>query len=293
MQKPHFSSREPDRAPRVDTSAAGRELATSSQTDDERLLGRIVVVSPHLDDAVLSLGATIAGAAEAGARVEVLTVFACEPGSNAPSDDWDRKSGFASEGEAARQRRLEDRTACSILGAIPRWLNFGAQPYDRRATIEEVVAAVAEITNGADAVLIPGFPLEHADHAALSQALLVAGLNCRRLGLYVEQPYAYYRRATPRGPVEAMPALVETAALPWQRAAANFTWQRAAANYTWQGAAATSRHRHLKLRAVKQYQSQLRPLGLRQTGLGHLRVRRMLWREARQGGETIAWPNAT
>ena len=43
---------------------------------DPRLLGRLVVVSPHLDDAVLSLGATLAHAVESGATVEVLTVFA-------------------------------------------------------------------------------------------------------------------------------------------------------------------------------------------------------------------------
>jgi len=72
---------------------------------DPRLLGRLVVVSPHLDDAVLSLGATLAHAVESGATVEVLTVFACALGSSAPTDDWDRKSGFTTEGQAAQQRR--------------------------------------------------------------------------------------------------------------------------------------------------------------------------------------------
>ena len=62
---------------------------------------------------------------------------------------------------------------------------------------------------------------------------------------------------------------------------------------TWQRARAESRHRKLKLRAVQQYQSQLPQLGLRQRGFGYLRLRRMLWQEARLGGETIAWPNAT
>ena len=70
--------------------AAGREQrlnlpATPSHAVDERLLGRVVVVSPHLDDAVLSLGATMAHAIESGAKVEVLTVFGCEPTSSARS----------------------------------------------------------------------------------------------------------------------------------------------------------------------------------------------------------------
>jgi hypothetical protein len=62
---------------------------------------------------------------------------------------------------------------------------------------------------------------------------------------------------------------------------------------TWQQACATRKHRDLKLQAVKQYVSQLPQLGLRQRGLGYLRLRRMLWHEARLGGETIAWPKAT
>jgi LmbE family N-acetylglucosaminyl deacetylase len=243
---------------------------------DSRLAGRLVVVSPHLDDAVLSLGATIAHAVESGAKVEVLTVFGYEPGSAAPTDDWDRKSGFATEGQASQQRRIEDRSACAILGVAPRWFDFSAHPYERRASMQEVVAAVVAATAGADTVLIPGFPLEHADHAALSHALLAHGLSCRSLGLYAEQPYSFDLRATPNGPVPAMPAAgVKNGALTWHRAGA----QR--------------RHRQLKLRAVKEYKSQLSQLGLRQTGLGYLRLRRMLWQEARLGGETIAWPNAT
>jgi LmbE family N-acetylglucosaminyl deacetylase len=243
---------------------------------DQRLLGRLVVVSPHLDDAVLSLGATLAHAVESGANVEVLTVFACNPSSAAPTDDWERKSGFATEGAAAQQRRIEDRSACAILGVAPRWFDISAHPYERRESMEEVVSAVEAATAGADTVLIPGFPLEHADHASLTHALLSHGLRCRSLGLYAEQPYSFDLRATPNGPIPAMPAACVRSGA--------FTWHRACAQ---------RRHRQLKLRAVQQYQSQLRLLGLRQRGLGYLRLRRMLWQEARLGGETIAWPNAT
>jgi len=122
-----------------------------------RLTGRLVVISPHLDDAILSLGATIAHAVESGAKVEILTVFAYEPGSAAPTDDWDRKSGFATEGEASQQRRIEDRAACSILGVAPRWFDFSASPYRRRASMAEVVATVVAATAGVDTILIPDF----------------------------------------------------------------------------------------------------------------------------------------
>jgi hypothetical protein len=258
---------------------------------DERLLGRLVVVSAHLGDAVLSLGATLARAAEAGAEVEVLTVFACEPTSNAPAGDWDRKSGFASEGAAAKQRRIEDRNACSILGVAPRWFDFGAQPYEPRGSLEQIVAAVTAAAAGADTVLIPGHPLAHA---ALGNELLCQDSSRDRLGLYAQQPYAFDRRLALRGPVEA-PGDTSTGndKLPWQRAADAFTLQRAASAFSWQRSAARGRHRQMKLRAVKQYQSQLRGLGLAHRAVGHLRLHMMLWYEARQGGEPIAWPNAT
>ena len=71
------------------------------------LTGRLVVVSPHLDDAVLSLGATMASAARNGAHVTVLTVFACDPQSSAPAEWWDRAGGFRTLGEAACARREE------------------------------------------------------------------------------------------------------------------------------------------------------------------------------------------
>ena len=35
---------------------------------------------------------------------------------------WDRRGGFATEGESARARREEDRRACAVLGATPVWL---------------------------------------------------------------------------------------------------------------------------------------------------------------------------
>ena len=93
--------------------------------------GRIVVVSPHLDDGVLSLGASMAAWSRAGATVELLTVLACDPESDAPVGGWDRRGGFATEGESALARREEDRRACAALGATPVWLPFGSVDYER------------------------------------------------------------------------------------------------------------------------------------------------------------------
>jgi hypothetical protein len=57
---------------------------------------RVVVVSPHLDDGALSLGAALHAWAARGARVELLTVLACDPRSDAPAELG--RGGFATEG---------------------------------------------------------------------------------------------------------------------------------------------------------------------------------------------------
>lgn len=52
--------------------------------------GPLVVLSPHLDDAVLSLGATIARLSRHGRSVRVVTAFANDPTSRAPAGPWGR-----------------------------------------------------------------------------------------------------------------------------------------------------------------------------------------------------------
>lgn len=149
----------------------------------------IVVVSPHLDDGVLSLGAAMAAWAREGARVELLTVLACDPDSGVVAGGWDARGGFATEGESAQARREEDLRACRHLGVEPRWLPFGSVDYDRHGSDDEVGSAVAAAVKGADEVLLPGYPLTHPDHAWLAEVLEGRELGALRLGYYVEQPY--------------------------------------------------------------------------------------------------------
>ena len=153
---------------------------------------RIVVVSPHLDDGVLSLGASISSWSRAGAAVELLTVLACDPDSTAAAGGWDRRGGFATEGESARARREEDRRACSVLGATPVWLPFGSVDFERHGDEGDVRRAVLAAVDGASAVLLPGFPLSHPDHEWLVRTLATA-LDGHRTSFYAEQPYT--RRA--------------------------------------------------------------------------------------------------
>ena len=209
---------------------------------------RVVVVSPHLDDAVLSLGAALSRAARHGAHVTVLTVLAGDPASTVPAGEWDAQGGFRTEGAAATARRQEDARACSILGVAPRWLAFGDEQYGP-APEEEVVAAVRTELQGFDLILLPGFPLAHRDHELLNRLVLEQVRPETRLLLYAEQPY-YLR--TGGGPPAG-----------WQLAAAGL-WDRIK-----------------KVRASRAYSSQLVLLGDRRL------ARRLARFEAARGGELI------
>ena len=126
-----------------------------------------------------------------GARVELLTVLGCDPGSTAPAGGWDARGGFASEGDSARARREEDAQACEVIGAHPKWLDFGSVDYERHGNEADVAGAVASALAGSDRVLLPGFPLTHPDHEWLVRTLLAHDAVAReRLAFYAEQPYA-------------------------------------------------------------------------------------------------------
>ncbi len=232
---------------------------------------RVTVLSPHLDDAVLSLGATIARAVRRGASVTVLTVLACDPESTAPTRGWDSRAGFATEGEAARARRLEDAAACAVLGAEPRWLAFGSVDYERHGADADVTAAVADALVDANVLLLPGAPLSHPDHAWLVGALAGTELGGRRLGLYAEQPYL--ARAGDAAARE-VPA---------------WLCQALGCRPQLERASTLLRDWLAKRRATRCYRSQLPLLAL--SGGGVARLERHLWAELRKGGERL-WLSA-
>ena len=79
---------------------------------------RVTVVSPHLDDTILSIGGTIDSLVRGGATVTIVTLFAGDPNSTTRASYWDAERG-ATQGEVVRQRRREDEAAANAVGA--RW----------------------------------------------------------------------------------------------------------------------------------------------------------------------------
>ena len=80
----------------------------------------VVVVSPHLDDAVFSCGALLAS--RPGSYV--ITVFAGGPSSITPLTSWERECGFRDGQDIIAARRREDVAALALLSASPIFLNL-------------------------------------------------------------------------------------------------------------------------------------------------------------------------
>lgn len=150
-----------------------------------------MVVSPHCDDAVLSLGAALSAHARSGGIVTVLTVLAGDPDSTQPAGPWDARAGFRTAGQAARARRREDREACRLLGVGCVQLDGPDQQYsrpedDRAALARQLVTGLA----GCEEVLVPSWPLRHPDHLLARDLALDAVPRGAEVRGYREQPYA-------------------------------------------------------------------------------------------------------
>ena len=228
-----------------------------------------MVVSPHLDDAILSLGASILRATRSGRHVTVLTVFAGRPDSGLPAGGWDGRGGFATEGEASKARRLEDAKACVAVGAEASWLSLSEADYRDTLDGDSIWSAVNGAVTDArpEGVLLPGFPLTNPDHAWITELLVDRGLPCSRLGLYAEQPYRFWaRHERARSNGGAGPVAT---GLPVE----------------WVSAGRNLREMWTKRRAIVAYRSQIRLLGMSHRH----NLNRMLLDETLRGGEAIRW----
>ena len=245
------------------------------------------MVSPHLDDAVLSLGASISELTRGGAEVRVVTVLAGDPDHSAEAGEFDRSCGFETAGEAALARQAEDARACAIVGAEPLWLPYWDGYYSAGgASVQTILRALSGVLHEAGAVLLPGFPLLHPDHRWLTR-LMLANLDFPAAAyLYVEQPYAMSRffgstmrvESPIRGITRGLRARtrhgspIETPSDIATLISGNCTWERVSSSVS---------ARMLKNRAIGAYSSQL-------SKLGHLVRTRLAIYESCWGGEAVA-----
>jgi LmbE family N-acetylglucosaminyl deacetylase len=91
---------------------------------------KILLISPHLDDAVFSAGAIAAELAAQGHEVHVLTCFTKSvknPTGFALACQLDK--GLPAEIDYMELRRQEDQKACQLLSIIPHWEDLPEAPH--------------------------------------------------------------------------------------------------------------------------------------------------------------------
>jgi hypothetical protein len=96
---------------------------------------KVLILTPHLGDAVLNCGELVA--AHPGAVV--MTVFAGIPSDAYVVPEWDAACGFSSPRQAVTVRRREERRALEALDAEPCWLACPESQYRRAASFEDTV----------------------------------------------------------------------------------------------------------------------------------------------------------
>jgi LmbE family N-acetylglucosaminyl deacetylase len=152
--------------------------------------GKCLVVSPHLDDGVMSCGELLA----ARPGTTVATIFAGMPAAVDCLTSWDTRSGFSTADQAVTQRRLEDAAALGILSARSVWCELCDSQYHCTPSLDTVAAVLHELLRSEEpeTVLFPA-GLFHSDHELLHQAALsVRARHMQRQWVMYED--ALYRR---------------------------------------------------------------------------------------------------
>jgi len=138
------------------------------------VFSRIVVVSPHFDDAAMGAGHLLASYDD----TTVITVLGGPPPSYPdPPSEWDALGGFVAGDDVVAARRLEDVAAMAVLESDYRWLEFSDHQYlappDRPTPADvapTLAAAIDEL--GPTAVFFP-MGLGNPDHDMVHDASLL------------------------------------------------------------------------------------------------------------------------
>jgi LmbE family N-acetylglucosaminyl deacetylase len=153
---------------------------------------RRLVVSAHLDDAVLSAYSVLAEAT-------VVTVLAAVPPPGRVAG-WDAEGGADDSAARVLERREEDRRALARAGATPLHLDFADGQYVRAGMLPapvpaEIGAALEELAARAAEVYAPA-GIGNPEHALVRDAVVAARPDAV---LYADLPYALRHGWEPDG----------------------------------------------------------------------------------------------
>jgi LmbE family N-acetylglucosaminyl deacetylase len=202
--------------------------------------GRVVVVSPHMDDGIFGCGQVLAD--HPGAVV--VTAFAGRPAFYGALREWDAASGFGPDDDPIGARRTEDRAALEILGASPVWLDHCDAQYGESPTVEALADSLehAILAASPEDVYMP-LGLFHRDHRLTHEAAAQVARRHPELTWFAHEDAVYRRKGT------------LLAARLWELRARGVVLTPAGSS-----AGAEDASFDLKRRSVEQYRSQLRAL---------------------------------
>jgi LmbE family N-acetylglucosaminyl deacetylase len=209
----------------------------------------VIVISPHLDDAVMSLGATMHSLTRRGINVCVLTVFAGDPESKTRPSFWDAKRGVATAAEATAARRSEDHAAAEILRVSTEWFPFDDGSYVSQRDPDAIWSQLQPAIDGSRALLVPGWPLAHPDHRWTTMLVVDRVEPTTAVAFYSELPYAAH-------PLSLAKAMVRGRTSPLLRYFLGEELQ-------WVRTHVTRQDRRAKMRAVACYEGEVASLGYR------------------------------
>jgi LmbE family N-acetylglucosaminyl deacetylase len=141
---------------------------------DPAAFSRIVVVSPHFDDAAMGAGHLLASYPD----TTVVTVLGGRPPAYPdPPSDWDALGGFVAGDDVVAVRRAEDQAAMAVLESGYRWLDFSDHQYlapEARPTPDDVAPVLAATIAEIDPTSV-FFPmgLANPDHVMVHEACLL------------------------------------------------------------------------------------------------------------------------
>jgi LmbE family N-acetylglucosaminyl deacetylase len=151
----------------------------------------VVVISTHLDDAVLSTGNLLHEAP----GCTVLTVFAGHPPLGDTVTEWDASCGFQVGDDVIGRRRAEDLAALESLDAAPVWLDFLDSQYaPERPDVRELATAITQqIGDSAARTVLCPLGLSHSDHERVAAATSLARMSLPEVDwfAYGDLPFIY------------------------------------------------------------------------------------------------------
>ncbi|MFH8346561.1 PIG-L deacetylase family protein [Streptomyces sp. NPDC018045] len=148
---------------------------------------RTVILSPHFDDAALSLAGLIP---RLPGPVTVVTVFGGAPAAHHAVSWWDSTCGFSTAAEAYRARLAEDARAAALLGVDRTVLDHPDGPYGAGDELTGLDAFLSALPNPFPLVLLP-LGTNQPDHERVRDRALrvLDDLGAPPPLLYADLPY--------------------------------------------------------------------------------------------------------